>query len=369
MYRNDSSKTKSSKHWLRLLILLFSIVLIITLAVVAITSLNLANTLMKDKVEPIPPYATNAFKTFEPISLVSGPDQIILNGWLIHSEKPLRGTIIVAHHQSSNRLPYGMDSARLYQKLSQRGFQTIAFDFRHSGDSSGDTSSFGYEESEDLLAIMRWALTKTGDAPLILYGFGSGTIAIMRALYQMRQQLFPGIPETRVLPNETIKNDGSDMLLKTNISDADEKEAALARQREESRKLYEKVGGLILDTPARGSYAFIRAAVKENMTRAFFWLPNTVPYVARFSLRTYPEDDFYVLLTVSTLPVMIAAHEEDSRLNYGESRVMIEERMRLHSERTLFYEAPGKGFLTTYLQNPVAYENALFQYLDEWFPK
>ncbi len=350
------------------MILALAVLMLVVFALIAISSLNLANALMKNDIEPIPPYATNAFRTFEPISLVSGPDRIMINGWLIHAEKPLRGTIIVAHHQGSNRLPYGMDSARLYQKFSQHGFQTIAFDFRHSGESTGDTASYGYEESEDLLTVMRWAATKSSDAPMILYGFGSGTTAIMRALYRLRQQLLPGIPETHVLPNETGKfdiNDNTDH----DPSDAESEEAASARQREEDRKLYEQVSGLILDTPARGSNAFFRADVKSQMNRAFFWLPKTVPYVARFSLRSYSVDDFYTLFTASTLPVMIAAHKEDSRLEYSEARVMIDERLRLHSDRTLFYEAPGKGFLTAYLQNPAAYENALFQFLEEWFPK
>lgn len=367
--RKNFSTTQSSKQRFRRLVLLLAVLLLIVLAVIAISSLSLANALMKNEIEPIPPYATNAFRTFEPISFISGPDRITLKGWLIHAEKPLRGTIIVAHHQDSNRLPYGMDSARLYQKFSQRGFQTIAFDFRHSGESTGDTSSYGYEESEDLLTVMRWAATKSGDAPLILYGFGSGTTAIMRALYRLREQMLPGIPETRVLPNETDNTDSNNKEADQNQSDIENKEAASPRQQEENRKLYEQVGALILDNPARGSNAFFRADVKLKMNRAFFWLPKTVPYVARFSLRSYSTDDFFTLFTSSTLPVMISAHQVDSRLDYREARVMIDERLRLHSDRTLFYEAPGKGFLTSYLQNPSAYENALFQFLDEWAPK
>ena len=66
---------------------------------------------------------------------------------------------------------------------------------------------------------------------------------------------------------------------------------------------------------------------------------------------------------------MIVSRSEDSRHKYSESRVMIDERLRLHQDRTLFIEAPGKGFLTAYLQNPAAYENALFNYLDRWFLK
>jgi alpha/beta superfamily hydrolase len=367
MHRKDFSITQSSKRRWRRLVLILAVSLLIVIAVIAISSLNLANALMKNEIEPIAPYATNAFRTFEPINIVSGQDRITLKGWLIHAEKPLRGTIIVAHHQGSNRLPYGMDSARLYQKFSHRGFQTIAFDFRHSGESTGDTSSYGYEESEDLLTVMRWAVTKSGNAPLILYGFGSGTTAIMRALYRLRQQMQPGIPETRVLPNETDKTDANEK--DQDQSDIESKEAASAHQKEENRNLYEQVGGLILDNPARGSNAFFRADVKSKMNRAFFWLPKTVPYVARFSLRSYTTDDFYSLFTASTLPVMIFAHQEDSRLDHCEARVMIDERMRLHSDRTLFYEAPGKGFLTAYLQNPAAYENALFRFLDEWAPK
>lgn len=367
--RNDSLTSRSStKRW-RLIVLVFFIVLLLFFALVAISSLNLANALMKNDIEPIPPYATNAFKMYEPVSFFSGPEQITLNGWLIHAEKPLRGTIIVAHHQGSNRLPHGMDTARLYQKLSQRGFQIIAFDFRHSGESYGDTSTFGYEESEDLLTVMRWATKKVGDSPLILYGIGSGTTAIMRALYQMRRQMLPGIPETHILPNDTGEKEESVTLSKKDPSNQENKDEASKRQQEEIRKLYERVGGLILDTPARGSGAFIRADAQANMNRAFFWLPSTVPYVARFSLRAYPEDDFYTLLTITPLPVMIVSHDEDSRLKYSESRVMIDERLRLHPDRTLFYEAPGKGFLTAYLQNPAAYENALFSYLDRWFLK
>ena len=161
---------------------LLALALVFAITVV-ITSLVKADRMMKRAPEAIPPYATNSLPPFNTISISSAGGQITLRGWLISPEKQLnRGTVIMVHDQDGNRLPYGLDTTSVIKHLSRQGFYTLCFDLRHSGESGGGMSSFGYSEAEDVIAALKWAKRNVPPSTLILNGFSSGTTAIYRDL-------------------------------------------------------------------------------------------------------------------------------------------------------------------------------------------
>ncbi|HPX93843.1 MAG TPA: alpha/beta fold hydrolase [Bacillota bacterium] len=328
-------RSRKKKSRVKLFLIALALLLVFV-AGIAVTSLVKADRLMKQPSEPIPPYATNLLPSFQSVSFSSGGGQITLKGWLIKPEGEInRGTAILVHDQGGNRLPFGLDSAPLIRQLSREGFYTLLFDLRHSGESGGSMSSFGYAEYEDVRAAIAWTLQHVPSSPLILYGFGSGTTAIMRALDSLED-------DAQRSDDETLA-----------------KEALTALDR---------IGALIVDTPARDSDAFISAVIRKNNNKALFWLPDAVPYAIRLSAGKSVRKDYFAYFSSLPLPVMIMGHDQDPFLKTSNYRPLIDERLRLHPERTATHLVPGTGHLEAYSGDPDAYMEALAAFLARWFP-
>ncbi len=326
-----TSVYKRRKFGTRAILTLLAFLLILAL-LVAVTSLVKADRLMKKSPEALPPYATNSLPSFRSISLSLDQGQLSLKGWLIPPEKEEnRGSIILVHDQGSNRLPFGLDTAPLLKHLSREGFYVLTFDLRHSGDSSGSLSSFGYAEAEDVIAAIDWTLDNLPASPLILYGFGSGTTAALRALSEL---------------DEASRQEGTD-----------------------GQESFSRIAALIVDSPARDSDAFIRASLRSEANKFLFWLPATTPYAVRMSVGNPEKQDYFSYFSSLSLPVLILGHEEDSFLKSIDYQPMIEERIRLLPDRTSSHLLPGSGHLSSYPEDKEAYLVALSNFLDRWFPE
>lgn len=338
-------KPKRVRHRGLRVVFVFIALLLAALLLVVTSSLVTADRLMKMAGEPISPYATNKFSSFRSVSFPSAGGQISLKGWLIQTgaSNP-RGTIIVVHQQGGSRLPLGLQTASLYSHLAKAGFRILAFDLRHSGESGGDMSSFGYAEAEDVRAALAWAVMHTGDSPIILYGFGSGSTAIFRMLRQLQNEIEEQTPE----------EDGTD-------PDKNKKEPGAV-------ELKKRVSAIITDSPSRDSDDFIKAALREKGKSVLFWLPDTTPYAIRLSLGNSEKADHFVDFTTLALPVMILGHKTDSRLPEYAYRPMIEERLRIHPGWTSVYQREGQGHLSSYEEDPDGYTDALLTFLQKWFP-
>ncbi|HHW94079.1 MAG TPA: alpha/beta hydrolase [Clostridiaceae bacterium] len=321
-------------------------VVVASIVLVMISSLVKADRLMKITGESIPPYATNRFSSFRSVSFTSGGGQISLKGWLIETRTtPPRATLIIVHQQRGNRLPYGLATTSLYSQLTKAGFQILAFDLRHSGESKGEMSSFGYAEAEDVRMALEWTIKNTSNVPIVLYGFGSGTTAIFRMMDQLHQEI-------------------SD----SDVDEATEQKDSASKSTLTATDIRKRISAIIVDSPARDSDDFIKAAIQEEGNKLFFWLKNTTPYAIRLSLGNSEQTDHFAKFTTLTLPVMIFVHEKDSILPDAAYRPMIEERIRLHPAWTFLYESEGTGHLTSYEENPDAYTEALLEFLRKWFP-
>lgn len=333
--RGYMAERRKKRARIRPFLTVLALLLVFATLVVA-TSLVKADRLMKEVSEPIPPYATNMLPSFRSISFLSGGGQITLKGWLVKPENETRrGTVIFFHNQGGNRLPFGLDTIALIKELSRQGFYTLAFDLRHSGESEGGMASFGYAEKEDVLAAMDWTIRNLPQSPLILFGFGSGTAAIMRAL-------------------QTLEAESKQ------TEDEDAAEAAAGQ--------LNQIGAIIADSPARDSDAFIRAAVRQDNRSLLFWLPELTPYAIRMSVGKSERQDYFAYFSSLPYPVMILGHEKDDFLKESDYRPMIDERLRLHPERTDTHFLPGTGHLKAYIENPDAYMDSLIIFLDRWFP-
>ena len=74
--------------------------------------------------------------------------------------------------------------------LYRFGYSSLLVDFRGSGGSSGDDTTLGLREAEDVVAAFTYATEQLPKQPLLGYGVSMGGVALMRAvaLYQLKPQ-------------------------------------------------------------------------------------------------------------------------------------------------------------------------------------
>lgn len=100
----------------------------------------------------------------------------IIQGWLIPGKKG-RGAVVLMHGVRSNRLSM-VDRARF---LSQAGYTVLLFDFQSHGESTGQHISFGYLESRDAQAAVKFLRTNVADEKVGLIGISMGGAAALVA--------------------------------------------------------------------------------------------------------------------------------------------------------------------------------------------
>jgi uncharacterized protein len=82
---------------------------------------------------------------------------------------------------------YGTEKASLLGEagaLHNLGYSVLLADFRGSGGSSEDYTSFGYLEAEDVAEVTRYARKNLPYDQIVLSGYSMGAVAILRAIHE-----------------------------------------------------------------------------------------------------------------------------------------------------------------------------------------
>ncbi|AKU97987.1 hydrolase of the alpha/beta superfamily [Labilithrix luteola] len=92
---------------------------------------------------------------------------------------PFRGTAVLAHAMFANKREFGhRERPGLAHAFGQRGFRTIAFDFRGHGDSTltSEHAEWGYDDLVrlDLPAVVACARDRSEDKPVVVVGHSLG---------------------------------------------------------------------------------------------------------------------------------------------------------------------------------------------------
>jgi uncharacterized protein len=106
-----------------------------------------------------------------------------LEAWYIPHAAP-RGLVIMFAGYAGVKDGLLTPAAHLYQL----GFSSLLVDFRGSGGSSGNDTTLGMREAEDVVAAFSYATQQWPEQPLLGYGVSMGGAALMRAvaLYALR---------------------------------------------------------------------------------------------------------------------------------------------------------------------------------------
>lgn len=97
-------------------------------------------------------------------------------GWYIPCPDP-RGLCIMFAGYAASKAKL-LPEARALNEMS---FDTFLVDFRGSGGSSGNVSTIGWLEANDVTAAVSFARQNLTEDPIVLYGQSMGSVAILRA--------------------------------------------------------------------------------------------------------------------------------------------------------------------------------------------
>jgi uncharacterized protein len=100
-----------------------------------------------------------------------------LEAWHVPASNS-RGLVLLFHGYVAAKCTL-LDQAKIYHDL---GYDTLLVDFRGSGGSSGNETTIGYAEADDVAAAMNYAQHQFAPPKLILAGQSMGAAAILRAV-------------------------------------------------------------------------------------------------------------------------------------------------------------------------------------------
>jgi uncharacterized protein len=101
-----------------------------------------------------------------------------LETWVIPASNS-NGTVILFPGNAGSKAQQLIAPAQVFHSL---GYDTLLVDFRGSGGSSGNTTTLGMREAEDVALSVSYAKKIHLKRPVILYGVSMGSAAIIRAV-------------------------------------------------------------------------------------------------------------------------------------------------------------------------------------------
>jgi uncharacterized protein len=102
-----------------------------------------------------------------------------LETWSIPASSTPKGTVILFPGNGGSKAKQLLLPAQVFHDL---GYDTWLVDFRGVGGSSGNTTTLGMREAQDVVASVSYAQKYRPQQPLILYGVSMGTAAILKAV-------------------------------------------------------------------------------------------------------------------------------------------------------------------------------------------
>ncbi|MEP7189766.1 MAG: alpha/beta fold hydrolase, partial [Roseiflexaceae bacterium] len=105
------------------------------------------------------------------------PNDAQLEAWFVPHPQS-RGIVIMFPGYAGVKEAFLTPAAHLYQW----GYSSLLVDFRGSGGSSGNDTTLGLREADDVAATVGYTQHQWVGQPIILYGISMGGVAILRAV-------------------------------------------------------------------------------------------------------------------------------------------------------------------------------------------
>jgi len=127
-----------------------------------------------------PQISSNIAPDYKNISFTSSESEEKINGWFF-SAKGSKTTVLLVHGYGKNRLQFDEETFKLISRFTNEGFNVMTFDLRGSGNSAGSISTFGRNETEDVLSAIKY-LKQQETEKIVLMGFSTGASSCLSAV-------------------------------------------------------------------------------------------------------------------------------------------------------------------------------------------
>ncbi len=127
-----------------------------------------------------PQISSNIAPDYKNVSFTSSETEENINGWFF-SAKGSKTTVLIVHGYGKNRLPFDEETFKLITRFTNEGLNVMTFDLRGSGNSSGSISTFGKNETKDVLSAIKY-LKQRETEKIILMGFTTGASSCLSAV-------------------------------------------------------------------------------------------------------------------------------------------------------------------------------------------
>jgi uncharacterized protein len=113
---------------------------------------------------------------YEPVILKT-KNNLALEAWYAKTDSVAKGTVVLFHGLSNSKSMSIQES----NEFRFMGYNVMLVDFRAHGNSEGNTTTIGWNESEDVKLAYDWLVQK-GESKIFLWGFSMGSVAVLKAV-------------------------------------------------------------------------------------------------------------------------------------------------------------------------------------------
>ncbi len=127
-----------------------------------------------------PQISSNIAPDYKNVSFYCSESKEKLNGWFFPSIGSKK-TVLMIHGYGRNRLQFDEETFKLITRLNNDDLNVLTIDLRGSGNSAGSMSTFGKNETTDVLTAIKY-LKQQDTEKIFLMGFGTGASASLSAV-------------------------------------------------------------------------------------------------------------------------------------------------------------------------------------------
>ncbi|NLZ55379.1 MAG: alpha/beta hydrolase [Clostridiaceae bacterium] len=303
----STAEPKRKSKFVRYLSIFLFVIAIIQVILLAITFI-FARGLILRQGPALDADAVNYIPWYRSWNIRSVDETYRLQGWYCESGQSNSPTVIIVPGYNNNRLPAGNLTGDMMQQLVARNYNVLTVDPRYTGSSGGNSQSFGYLESLDLLMVLDHLKGRREEVDIIIYAIGAGSNTAIRAYTQLEAMERRTFSYPR---NNTVRTNLENLTLRT-----------------------KDIKAWIFDAPQPFGDDYISHEIRRNAPFGHQLWALTVPWAVRISAGMAGNTP--ILETISTIsePILILAPTAGSS-DYSEgTNLIVERRQRLFPDTT-----------------------------------